>query len=266
VLVAGVVAGLVASAAATRTGAAVGPSAKKHCRYVVKKVRGKKKRVRICRFASADVRLALAIQPAPPLSPGQHVRFSVHITNRGRDAATQTYLDVEFPPGYKNVSASQRGTACATSGAAEQGTSLMCAKTTLRRGAVLNIAVETDLGFAIPFIPNVSDIEFHAYHGVRDPNDFNNNVAWEPDLTNCADAYPDQCIPPPPPALNCADIAPFTNIRVIDTAANPDPHGFDTDHNGVGCEVSALKRAVGAGPRYDERASAPDPDTGGSAS
>lgn len=237
VLVALAVAGLVASAAATRPGAAAGPSAKKHCRSVVKKVGGKKKRVRVCRVASADVRLALTVRPAPPLSPGQHATFSVRITNRGPDAATQTYLQVQFPPGYKNVSASQRGTACSASGGGDQGMTLVCPKTTLRRQAALNITVQTDLGFAIQDIPNVSDIEFDAFLGVRDPNDSNNQILWEQDLKNCADAYPDACIPPPPPQLSCADIAPFNNIRVIDTAANPDPQGFDPDHDGVGCEA-----------------------------
>jgi hypothetical protein len=40
----------------------------------------------------------------------------------------------------------------------------------------------------------------------------------------------------PPPDLECADILPFDNVRVTYTLANPDPHGFDPDHNGVGCE------------------------------
>ena len=60
----------------------------------------------------------------------------------------------------------------------------------------------------------------HAYHGVRDPNEYNNNVSWEPDLTNCDAAYPSSAFRCRPPDLNCADIAPFTNIRVIDSAAN----------------------------------------------
>ena len=38
-------------------------SAKKVCHYVVKKVRGKKKGLRVCRAASADVRFALASSP-----------------------------------------------------------------------------------------------------------------------------------------------------------------------------------------------------------
>ena len=39
------------------------------------------------------------------------------------------------------------------------------------------------------------------------------------------------CIPPPPPDLDCADI-PYRNFRVLP----PDPHHFDGDHDGIGCE------------------------------
>lgn len=53
----------------------------------------------------------------------------------------------------------------------------------------------------------------------------------------CHPSYPDFCIPPPPPDLNCDDFSssqkPFT---VRHNVANPDPHGLDTDKDGVGCE------------------------------
>jgi hypothetical protein len=49
---------------------------------------------------------------------------------------------------------------------------------------------------------------------------------------NCDPAYPTVCIPPPPPDLDCGDI-PYTNFTVLP----PDPHGFDADHDGVGCET-----------------------------
>jgi micrococcal nuclease len=49
--------------------------------------------------------------------------------------------------------------------------------------------------------------------------------------SRCDPSYPDVCIPPPPPDLDCADI-PYRNFRVVP----PDPHRFDGDHDGVGCE------------------------------
>lgn len=47
----------------------------------------------------------------------------------------------------------------------------------------------------------------------------------------CDPAYPDVCIPPPPPDLDCADV-PYRRFRVL----APDPHRFDADHDGLGCE------------------------------
>jgi micrococcal nuclease len=47
----------------------------------------------------------------------------------------------------------------------------------------------------------------------------------------CDPSYPDVCIPPPPPDLDCADI-PYRNFRVVGS----DPHHFDGNHDGIGCE------------------------------
>ena len=47
----------------------------------------------------------------------------------------------------------------------------------------------------------------------------------------CDAAYPEVCLPPPPPDLDCRDI-PDRRFTVL----APDPHNFDGDFNGVGCE------------------------------
>lgn len=47
----------------------------------------------------------------------------------------------------------------------------------------------------------------------------------------CDPSYPDVCIPPPPPDLDCGDIQ-FRQFKVL----QPDPHRFDGDKDGVGCE------------------------------
>ena len=49
--------------------------------------------------------------------------------------------------------------------------------------------------------------------------------------SNCDPSYPDFCIPPPPPDLNCADIS-----QKRFTVSGADPHGFDRDGDGIGCE------------------------------
>ena len=52
---------------------------------------------------------------------------------------------------------------------------------------------------------------------------------------NCNASYPDVCIPPPPPDLNCSDIS-HRNFRVLHNVADPDPHRFDGNKDGRGCE------------------------------
>ena len=51
------------------------------------------------------------------------------------------------------------------------------------------------------------------------------------DNGECDSSYPDTCIPSPPPNLNCGDISD-KRFEVL----SPDPHGFDRDRDGVGCE------------------------------
>jgi len=51
--------------------------------------------------------------------------------------------------------------------------------------------------------------------------------------SGCDASYPGLCIPPPPPDLNCDDIS-ARNF----TVRQPDPHNFDTDRDGIGCEVN----------------------------
>jgi len=51
---------------------------------------------------------------------------------------------------------------------------------------------------------------------------------------SCDPSYPDVCIPPYPPDLDCDEIF-YSNFRVVGN----DPHGFDTDYDGIGCEVGS---------------------------
>ena len=50
--------------------------------------------------------------------------------------------------------------------------------------------------------------------------------------TSCDRSYPDFCIPPPPPDLDCPDIRGKKPFRV----RRPDPHHFDRDRDGWACE------------------------------
>jgi len=48
---------------------------------------------------------------------------------------------------------------------------------------------------------------------------------------SCDESYPDVCIAPYPPDLDCGEIA-YSNFKVVGS----DPHGFDGDNDGIGCE------------------------------
>jgi len=48
---------------------------------------------------------------------------------------------------------------------------------------------------------------------------------------DCDPSYPDVCIPPYPPDLDCGEVS-FQDFRV----RGSDPHGFDGDNDGIGCE------------------------------
>jgi micrococcal nuclease len=63
------------------------------------------------------------------------------------------------------------------------------------------------------------------------------NQSWTgcsstPPSGSCDPAYPDVCIPSPPPDLDCKDI-PYRRFSVLP----PDPHHFDVDGDGIGCET-----------------------------
>ena len=69
-----------------------------------------------------------------------------------------------------------------------------------------------------------SEFESQAWTGCSSPPP-------PPPQEDCDPAYPTVCIPSPPPDLNCGDI-PYTNFEVLP----PDPHHFDGDGDGIGCE------------------------------
>jgi hypothetical protein len=57
------------------------------------------------------------------------------------------------------------------------------------------------------------------------------SMSVTPTRPACDPSYPNVCIPPPPPDLDCNRII-YRNFIVLP----PDPHGFDGDHDGIGCE------------------------------
>jgi len=59
----------------------------------------------------------------------------------------------------------------------------------------------------------------------------------KPPSSACHPSYPNFCIPPPPPDLNCSDFSASQKpIRVLWNVPNPDPHRLDGNKDGWGCE------------------------------
>jgi micrococcal nuclease len=80
---------------------------------------------------------------------------------------------------------------------------------------------------------DLSDAQGIVAAPVAEPPPVDSAPAAEPMplVGGCDPAYPDVCISSPPPDLDCGDIGPrrFTVLP-------PDPHRFDGDSDGIGCE------------------------------
>jgi hypothetical protein len=70
--------------------------------------------------------------------------------------------------------------------------------------------------------------------GIAPVDDEPVSVAPVPVAGECDPSYPDLCLPPAPPYLNCDYIYGLGASHI--TVYAPDPHGFDSDSDGVGCE------------------------------
>jgi micrococcal nuclease len=57
-----------------------------------------------------------------------------------------------------------------------------------------------------------------------------------PAAATCHPSYPDFCVPPPPPDLDCRHF-PRRQFRVRWDVPDPDPHRLDADHDGFACEL-----------------------------
>ena len=89
---------------------------------------------------------------------------------------------------------------------------------------ILGSHVATESLPEVHAVSNVSNVNFTSAPIKTNPS----NDSSKCDYTS----YPDFCIAPPPPSLNCVDVG--NDFTVF----SPDPHGFDRDHDGEGCETS----------------------------
>lgn len=90
--------------------------------------------------------------------------------------------------------------------------------------------LDSGLGDLYSAFCDQSEFSTHSWavkHGCVDSESETANLQAQ----SCDSSYPDFCIPPPPPDLNCGDIS-----QKKFTVLQPDPHRFDGDGDGIGCE------------------------------
>lgn len=104
----------------------------------------------------------------------------------------------------------------------------MVAKVTCGDNKILNAEL-MDNGHANILTEFCAESEFSDEEWIQEGCEMTDTPINE---TNCDPSYPDVCIPPPPPDLDCVDIS-HRNFRVL----APDPHRFDGNKDGIGCET-----------------------------
>jgi len=106
---------------------------------------------------------------------------------------------------------------------------LVPSPTSTVKSNVATIPYNYEPNYVEPELP-VEDFEIPYYEPKIEYTD-NFQQSFEPMPSGCDGAYPDFCIPSPPPDLDCGDIGVhgFTVLW-------PDPHLFDMDGDGIGCE------------------------------
>jgi uncharacterized repeat protein (TIGR01451 family) len=176
---------------------------------------------------SADLAISIADTP-DPVGVNNNITYAATIMNGGPSAADAVRFTDALPASLTLVSAgASQGTCTGT-------TTIDCAVGSLANAASVAVTIIVRATLAGTATNTVSVASFTS-----DPNPATNSatattvVIAPPPPANCAASYPDVCIPPPPPDLHCKDI-PYRNFRVIYNVPDPDPHGFDSDRDGIG--------------------------------
>jgi hypothetical protein len=241
------VVGVLAGAASSLPGAWSSSTARKRCHYVVKRVHGKKKRVRVCRKAKAKPAADLVVTVTGPSTAtfGDSLSYAVTVVNQGPGVALQVRLDSEvgwslllppkFLPGHISASVSGGGRCGQPDVNIFNQAFVVCAVGSLAKGASVQLTVSFEIG---RIAGRHLTVDAGVHTAARDPNFDNSEDAADTAMTGCHPSYPanDLCIAPPPPYITCDDLDPYTDFHVDWAVADPDPHHLDSDHDGVGCE------------------------------
>jgi endonuclease YncB( thermonuclease family) len=101
----------------------------------------------------------------------------------------------------------------------------------LNLATAMNEAQSNHLGLWIPTATSPAVIVRGGIAGSTSEEIEDTEEETSSSTSNCDPAYPTVCIPSPPPDLDCGDVG-FKRFQVL----QPDPHNFDRDGDGIGCE------------------------------
>jgi uncharacterized repeat protein (TIGR01451 family) len=189
--------------------------------------------------SAADLAVTNTDTPDPVLL-GTQITYTVTVTNAGPGRARGITLTDTLSVDVSLVSAS------ITFDGPRNGTCtgapvITCTIDTLAPEETATLTVVVTAG-AAGTLPHTATVIAAA---PADPNTANNAAETSTTVTvqppsppppsNCHPSYPTVCIPPPPPDLDCGQI-PYRNFQVVYTVPGADPHNFDGDRDGVGCE------------------------------
>jgi endonuclease YncB( thermonuclease family) len=193
---------------------------------------------------AADVSVSVA--GADKAAVGDYVNYTVTVQNNGPMAAPQ--VNVELRPGNyaKLISSVSSSTASCTSKIWVGYCTITGLGVGESRAITLVIRPSQPGGLSARAVATlVACTQAQCAGPLQDPNLLNDRAA-QPTIVpggayglpghECDPSYPTVCIPPSPPDLDCADIAPLREFRVDWTVANPDDHHLDGDHNGIACQ------------------------------
>ena len=214
-----------------------GRPAARFASYVPAQRRAETEDVGMWGACAADVAVALSAAPNP-VAAGAPLAYAVTVSNRGPLAAPRVAVDLR-----SCASHAWYGT-CTFGPIAPKGT--MTARFVAEVVEPGRISARTVIhlvgcsrpacGTAPLHDPDLRNDETAALTGVADP------AATPPPSSPgsapsgvCHPSYPDSCIPPPPPDLDCADI-PFRDFYVRRDIPDADPHSLDGNEDGLGCQ------------------------------
>jgi uncharacterized repeat protein (TIGR01451 family) len=212
---------------------------------------------------AADVSVELAAVPAAVVV-GDPITYTATITNAGPLTALDVDLDVRAPQGNTfDTAASETGfgrctpkswyATCAFDSIPAGGTASAVFTTSAKKEGAASAAALVRISGCIRAA--CGNRPLHDSNVQNDRNGAFTSIVPQPPPGqdpapprqvpvnhwipggNCDPHYPTVCIPPPPPDFDCADLS-FRGFQVLHdpTPRTPDPHSFDNNFDGVGCQ------------------------------